>query len=119
MDIHPIKTSDDHEQALLRIDALMNAEPDTEDGAELDVLVTLVEAFENEHFPIEAPDPVAAIRFRMDQMGLDRKALEPFIGGRNRVSEVLSGKRSLSKRQIHKLHDGLNIPFENLMGTRG
>ena len=117
MDIHPIKTSDDHEQALLRIDALMNAEPGTEDGAELDVLVTLVEAFENDHFPIEAPDPIAAIRFRMDQMGLDRKALEPFIGGRNRVSEVLNGKRSLSKRQIRKLHDGLNIPFENLMGT--
>ena len=118
MDIHPIKTSDDHEQALLRIDVLMNAEPDTEDGAELDVLVTLVEAFENDHFPIEAPDPVAAILFRMDQMGLDRKALEPFLGGRNRVSEVLNGKRSLSKRQIRKLHDGLNIPFENLMGTR-
>jgi len=117
MDIHPIKTSDDHEQALLRIDALMNAEPDTEDGAELDVLVTLVEAFENDHFPIEAPDPVAAIRFRMDQMGLDRKALEPFLGGRNRVSEVLNGKRCLSKTQIRKLHDGLNIPFENLMGT--
>jgi len=117
MDIHPIKTSDDHKQALLRIDELMNAKPGTEDGAELDVLVTLIEAFENEHFPIEAPDPVAAILFRMDQMGLDRKALEPFLGGRNRVSEVLNGKRSLSKRQIRKLHDGLNIPFENLMGT--
>ncbi len=117
MNIHPIKTSDDYEQALHRIDALMNAEPDTEDGAKLDVLVTLVEAFENDHFPIEAPDPVAAIRFRMDQMGMDRKALEPFLGGRNRVSEVLNGKRSLSKRQIRKLHDGLNIPFENLMGT--
>ena len=64
MDIHPIKTSDDHEQALLRIDALMNAEPDTDEGAELDVLVTLVDAFENEHFPIPAPDPVAAILFR-------------------------------------------------------
>jgi HTH-type transcriptional regulator/antitoxin HigA len=117
MDIHPIKTSDDHEQALLRIDELMDAKPGTEDGAELDVLVTLVEAFENEHFPIGAPDPVAAIRFRMDQMGLDRKALEPFLGGRNRVSEVLNGKRSLSKSQIRKLHDGLNIPFENLMCT--
>ena len=117
MNIHPIKTSHDHEQALLRIDELMDAKPGTEDGAELDVLVTLVEAFENEHFPIGAPDPVAAIRFRMDQMGLDRKALEPFLGGRNRVSEVLNGKRSLSKSQIRKLHDGLNIPFENLMGT--
>ncbi len=117
MDIHPIKTSDDHERALLRIDELMDAKSGTEDGAELDVLVTLVEAFENEHFPIGTPDPVAAILFRMDQMGLDRKALEPFLGGRSRVSEVLNGKRSLSKSQIRKLHDGLNIPFENLIGT--
>ena len=107
MDIHPIRTNDDHEQALLRIDALMNAEPDTAEGAELDVLVTLVEAFENEHFPIPAPDPVAAILFRMDQMGLDRKALEPFLGGRNRVSEVLNKKRNLSMTQIRKLHEGL------------
>lgn len=118
MDIRPVKTNDDYEQALLRIDALMNAEPDTDEGAELDVLVTLVEAFENEHFPISAPDPVAAILFRMDQMGLDRKALEPFLGGRNRVSDVLNRKRNLSMSQIRKLHKGLNIPFENLMGSR-
>ena len=116
MDIHPIRTNDDHDKALLRIDALMNAESDTAEGAELDVLVTLVEAFENEHFPIPAPDPVAAILFRMEQMGLDRKALEPFLGGRNRVSEVLNKKRNLSITQIRKLHEGLNIPFENLMG---
>lgn len=117
MNIRPIKTSHDHKRALQRIDSLMNAEADTEDGAELDVLVTLVEAFEIEHFPIDAPDPIAAILFRMDQMGMDRKALEPFLGGRSRVSEVLSGKRSLSMRQIRKLHDGLNIPLENLIGT--
>ena len=117
MNIRPIKTNDDHAQALLRIDALMNAEPDTAEGAELDVLVTLVEAFENQHFQIPAPDPVAAILFRMDQMGLDRKALEPFLGGRNRVSEVLNKKRTLSMTQIRKLHAGLNIPYENLMGS--
>ena len=117
MDIRPIKTNDDHEQALLRIEVLMNAEPDTDEGVELDVLVTLVEAFENENFPITAPDPVAAIRFRMDQMGLDRTALEPFLGGRSRVSEVLNRKRSLSMTQIRKLHEGLNIPFENLIGV--
>lgn len=116
MEIYPIKTSADHEQALLRIDALMNAELDSDEGAELDVLVTLVEAFENENFPISAPDPVAAILFRMEQMGLDRKELEPFLGGRNRVSEVLNKKRSLSMTQIRKLHEGLNIPFENLIG---
>lgn len=116
MDIRPIKTSDDHKKALLRIDALMNARPNTAEGTELDVLVTLVESFENEHFPIPAPDPVAAILFRMDQMELDRKALEPFLGGRNRVSEILNKKRNLSITQIRKLHEGLNIPFENLMG---
>ena len=117
MDIFPIKTIDDHTLALQRIDALMNAEADTDEGLELDVLVTLVEAFENEHFPIPTPDPVSAILFRMDQMGLDRKALEPFLGGRNRVSDVLNKKRNLSMKQIRKLHEGLNIPFENLMGS--
>lgn len=117
MTIHPIKTEQDHAAALKRIDALMDAEASSKEGAELDVLVTLVEAYENEHFPIEAPDPVSAILFRMEQMGLNRKALEPFLGGRNRVSEVLNRKRSLSKTQIRKLHEGLNIPFENLMGV--
>ncbi len=116
-DGHPIKTNDDHEQALLRIEALIDEEAGTDEGDELDVLVTLVEAYENAHFPIAVPDPVAAILFRMDQMGLDRKALEPFLGGRSRVSEVLNRKRSLSMTQIRKLHEGLNIPFENLMGS--
>ena len=84
---------------------------------ELDVLATLVEAYERDHFPIESPDPVSAILFRMEQMGLDRKALEPFLGSRSRVSEVLNGKRGLSINQIRKLHDGLNIPLENLIGA--
>ena len=117
MKIHPVKTSHDHKRALQRIDSLMDAEPDTEDGEELDVLVTLVETFENEHFPIGVPDPVAALLFRMDQTGMDGKALEPFLGGRGRVSKVLNRKRSLSMTQIRKLHEGLNNPFENLMGT--
>ena len=117
MNIHPIKTEDDHNDMLLRIDALMDAEPGTEEGSELDVLVTLIEAYEAAHFPIGAPDPVEAILFRMEQMGINRKDLEPFLGGRSRVSEVLSGKRSLSITQIRKLHSGLNIPFENLLGA--
>ncbi len=117
MVIHPIKTEDDYDNAMLRIGALMDAVPGTEEGDELDVLATLVEAYERDHFPIESPDPVEAILFRMEQMGLDRKALEPFLGGRNRVSEVLNRKRNLSKSQIRKLHDGLNIPLENLIGA--
>lgn len=117
MVIHPIKTEDDYNNTLLRIDALFDAQPGTEEGAELDVLTTLVEAFERDHFAIDAPDPVEAILFRMEQMGIDRKALEQFLGGRGRVSEVLNRKRGLSKAQIRRLHDGLNIPFENLIGA--
>ena len=116
MYIHPIKTRDDYSNALLRIEALMDALPGTEQGDELDILATLVEAFERSHFPIGSPDPVDAILFRMEQMEIDRKALEPFLGGRSRVSEVLNRKRNLSMRQIRKLHDGLNIPLENLIG---
>jgi len=117
MAIHPIKTEDDYRNAMQRIDALMDALPGTEEGDELDVLVTLVEAYERNHFPIDTPDPVEAILFRMEQMGIDRKALEPFLGGRNRVSEVLNRKRKLSMSQVRKLHDGLNIPLENLINA--
>src|SRR5690606_16645245 len=117
MVIHPIHSQEDYDNALLRIDALMDAEPGSEEGAELDVLVTLVEAYERNNFPVGAPDPVAAILFRMEQLGITRKDLEPFLGGRNRVSEVLSRKRTLSLTQIRRLHDGLNIPFESLIGA--
>jgi HTH-type transcriptional regulator/antitoxin HigA len=99
------------------VSLLMDAEPGTEEGDELDVLATLVEAYERVNFPIEFPDPVEAILFRMEQMGIDRKALEPFLGGRNRVSEVLNRKRNLSMSQVRKLHDGLSIPLENLVGA--
>lgn len=117
MEIRPIKTDADYRNALRRIDELMDATPDSEQGAELDVLATLVDAYENEHFPIEAPDPVEAILFRVEQLGLTRKDLEPFLGSRSRVSEVLNRKRDLSLTQIRKLHDGLRIPYENLLGT--
>ncbi len=117
MTIHPVKTDRDYRKALLRIDELMDAIPGTEAGDELDVVATLVEAYERDHFTISTPDPVAAILFRMEQMGLDRKALEPFLGGRSRVSEVLNRKRNLSMSQIRRLHDGLNIPLENLIGV--
>ena len=117
MTIHPVKTEQDYRKALLRIDGLMDAIPNTEAGDELDVLATLVEVYERDHFTIGLPDPVQAILFRMEQMGLDRKALEPFLGGRSRVSEVLNRKRNLSMNQIRKLHDGLDIPLENLIGA--
>jgi HTH-type transcriptional regulator/antitoxin HigA len=117
MTIHPVKTEKDYKKALLRIAGLMDATPNTKAGDELDVLATLVEAYEREHFAIKSPDPVEAILFRMEQMGLDRKALEPFLGGRSRVSEVLNRKRSLSMSQIRKLHDGLDIPLVNLIGA--
>ena len=117
MTIHPVKTEQDYREALLRIDELIDALPNTEAGDELDVLATLVEAYERDYFTINSPDPVEAILFRMEQMGLDRKALEPFLGGRSRVSEVLNRKRNLSMNQIRRLHDGLDIPLENLIGA--
>jgi HTH-type transcriptional regulator/antitoxin HigA len=117
MIIHPVKTEDDYNKVLMRIEALMDVLPDTKEGDELDVLATLVESYERDHFPIGSPDPVEAILFRMDQMGIDRKALEPYLGGRSRVSEVLNRKRGLSMNQVRKLHDGLKIPLENLLGV--
>ncbi|MGB5408930.1 MAG: transcriptional regulator [Thiogranum sp.] len=116
MDIRPIKSTQDYERALARVDELMDAEPDTPEGDELDVLVTLVESYENKHFPIESPDPVEAILFRMEEMDLMRKDLEPYIGSRHRVSEVLNRKRELSLNMIRRLHEGLGIPLENLIG---
>ena len=97
----------------------MSAKPDTDDGDELDVLATLVEAYEANHFPIESPDPIEAIRFRMEQMGMKRKDLEPFIGSRARVSEVLNKRRGLSLKMIRALHEELDIPLEALIGRAG
>lgn len=116
MHIRPIRTEQDYERGLARVEQLMDAEPDTPEGDELDVLATLIEAFEDKHFPVDTPDPVEAILFRMEQMGLTRKDLEPYIGSRYRVSEVLNRKRDLSISMIRRLHEGLNIPLENLIG---
>jgi len=116
MDIKPIKSEVDYDAALARIDKLMDAEMDTPEGDELDVLVTLVEAYEAKHHTIDSPDPVEAIKFRMEQAGLDRKALEPYIGPSGRVSEVLNHKRPLTLGMIRKLWKELNIPLESLVG---
>jgi HTH-type transcriptional regulator/antitoxin HigA len=117
MNISPIKSKRDYERALSRIEHLMDAKPGTKAGDELDVLTTLVEAYEAKHYAIFPPDPIEAIKFRMDQLGMTRKDLEAMLGGRGRVSEILSGKRGLSLEMIRRLHRTLRIPLESLIGT--
>jgi HTH-type transcriptional regulator/antitoxin HigA len=117
MNIKPIRTEDDNRAALAEISRLMARDPamGTPSGDRLDVLVTLVQAFETAHYPVDAPDPIAAIRFRMDQQGLTPRDLEPMIGSRARVSEVLGGKRALSMAMVWRLHKALGIPAQSLI----
>lgn len=114
---HPkvIKTTEEHDQALARIEELFSAKPGTPEGDELELLVLLVEAYEAEKFPIELPDAIEAIRFRMEQMNLKQKDLIPIIGSKSKVSEVLSGKRELSITMIRKIVSNLNIPAAVLL----
>lgn len=115
MEIKPIKNERDYRRILKEIDTLMDAKAKTVAGDRLDVLVTLAEAWEEKHHAIEAPDPVAAIQFAMEQRGLSRRDLEAYIGSRARVAEILNHKRSLTLSMIRKLHDGLGIPAEVLI----
>jgi len=115
MNIRPIRSARDHRAALKDIESLMGARRNTPDGERLDVLVTLVEAFERQKFPLDLPDPVEAIRFRMDQNGLTAKDLQPMIGRLNRVYEILNRKRPLTLDMIWKLHRGLGIPADSLI----
>ena len=115
MEIKPIRSHADHERALLEIQRLWGAKEGTAEGDRLDVLVTLVDAYENEHFPMDPPDPIEAIRFRLEQQGLDTSALVGVIGGRSRVYEVMNGKRSLSLEMIRRLHERFGIPAEVLI----
>ncbi len=110
-----IKTETEYDQALSCIDNLMDALPDTEEGDELELLVTLVEIYEQQNYMIEPPDAISAIKFRMEQQELIQKDLVPFIGSKSKVSEVLSGKRALSLSMIRKLHTGLGIPLDALL----
>lgn len=112
MEIRPIHTEADYKAALRDISALMEADPDygTPDGDRLDVLAILVQAYEAKHYPISAPDPIEAIKFRLEQAGLSIKDLEPMIGRSNRVYEVLGRKRPLTLGMIRRLHKGLGIP---------
>jgi len=115
MNIKPIKCETGYDAALARVDTLMDAELDTPQGDELDILVTLIEKYEAQHHSIDAPNPIEAIRFRMDQNGLKDKDLIPCIGQSGRVSEVLSFKRKLTLNMIRKLHSELKIPTESLI----
>ena len=115
VDIKPIKTDADYRAVLTEIEMLMTAESDTAEGEKLDVLVTLVEAYEKKHYPLDLPDPVEAIKFEMEQKGLTVKDLEPMIGKSNRVYEVLNHKRSLTLKMIWRLHEQLGIPAESLI----
>ena len=117
MNITPIKTHRDYRRALKDIEGLMTAKRGTLDGDRLDVLVTLVEAWEAKHYPLDLPDPVEAIKYHLDQNGLAPRDLIPFIGSRNRVYEVLNRKRPLTLKMIWRLHDGLGIPAESLIKT--
>jgi HTH-type transcriptional regulator / antitoxin HigA len=118
MDIRPIKTEDDYRQTLREIEALMSADPGTEAGDRLGVLVTLVEAYERAHFPMDLPDAVEAIKFRMEQQGLTVDDLVPAIGRKNRVYEVLAHRRPLTVRMIRALSKTFNIPAESLLNQR-
>ena len=115
MDIAPIKTKRDHARALKEIEGLMTTKRNTPEGDRLDVLVTLVEAWEAKHYPLDLPDPIAAIRYHMEQNGMVPRDLVPYIGNRSRVYEVLNRKRPLSLKMIRRLHKGLGIPAESLI----
>jgi HTH-type transcriptional regulator/antitoxin HigA len=116
MRIQPVRTEADYDAAVGRIARLMGAEVGSGASDELEVLATLVDAYEARRFPMDTPDPVAILKFQMEQQGLARKDLEPMIGSRARVSEVLSGKRTLTLPMIRRLHAGLGIPVDLLVG---
>jgi HTH-type transcriptional regulator/antitoxin HigA len=113
--IKPVKTRGDYEEAMVEVRRLWGAKSGTPDGDRLDVLATLVDAYEAEHFPMDPPDPIEAIKFRMQQQGLTRKDLEDLLGTRTRVAEVLNRRRGLSINMIRRLHEKLGISAEVLI----
>lgn len=117
MNIKPVKTKKDYDKALKRIEELWGARENTPAGDEFEVLFTLVEAYEEKHYPIPPPHPIEAIKFRLEQKGTDEKELIKILGGRSRKSEILSGRRKLSLTMIRELHDKLNIPAETLIAA--
>lgn len=117
MDLRPLRTDEDYRAAMREVSAYFEQEPEpgSPEGDRFEILLTLVEAFEAKHFPVALPDPVEAIKFRMEQAGLAPKDLQPMIGGLNRVYEILNRKRPLTLAMIRKLHDQLGIPAESLI----
>lgn len=115
MDIKVIKTDIDYQQALKRLEVIFDAPVDSPEGDEAEILSLLIEKYEEENYPIEAPDPIEAIKFRMEQMNLSKSDLAEIIGYKSRVSEIFSRKRKLTLEMIRKLHDKLNIPYESLI----
>src|SRR5215212_4254679 len=115
MDIHPIKTEADYQAALLRIDELLEAQPNTPEGDALDLLTTVITAYEAQHYPILPPDPVEALVYWMETRDLTRRDLEPLLGSRARVAEILNRRRTLTLEMIRRLHSALGIPAEILI----
>ena len=115
MNIKPIRSDEDLQMSFQRLENVFQAKEGTPEADEMEILVTLIEAYENKHYPITPPDPIEAIKFRMHQQGLTAKDLRAFIGSSGRVSEVLNHKRPLSLKMIKRLYDGLNIPYESLL----
>lgn len=115
MNLKPIRTKRDYNEALKRVGELWGKKSGTPEGDELDILATLIDKYEEEHFPIEAPDAVEAIKYLMEEKGIDRKEISKAIGDKSKVSEILNRKRELSKRMIKALHESFGIPYEVLM----
>jgi len=115
MEIKPIKTEIDYNESIKRIEELWGSKKDTLQGDELDLLVTLVESYEIKHYPIAPPDPIDAIKFRMEQMGMTKTDLAKYLGSQSRVSEILGRKRQLTLKMIKSLYKGLKIPAEILL----
>ena len=115
MNIKLIKTEKDYQKALKRLEIIFDARPKTDEGDELEILGFLIEKYEDEHYTIDAPDPIEAIKFRMEQMGYKQKDLAEIIGYKGRVSEILSRKRKLTLDMVRSLHEKLNIPLESLV----
>lgn len=115
MNIKPIRSKKDYEGALKRVEKLMPSKANTPAGDELDVLATLIEAYEEKHFRIDDPDPIAAIRHRMEALGMRRKDLEPILGSRSRVSEILNRRRKLTMEMVRNLHEQMGVPASVLI----
>ena len=115
MEIKPIKTEKDYNMSIKRIEELWGAKGDTPEGDELDLLCTLVESYEMKHYPIAPPDPIDAIKFRMEQMGMTKADMVKYLGSQSRVSEILNGKRRLTLKMVKSLYKGLKIPAEILL----